>query len=294
MDDNLKHILFREDDKFRPSLENRVAYQHERDISILTAWMDRDRNRNIFRFVANETAGLRNAGARNVRILDVGCAYGNHIFMLNARSGKNQDLHFVGIDLNPKTMKFPLSYKSLIEGYGNCDFLLCNVEDGLSFKDGAFHVVLCSDVLEHCGNPVAALKEMARVLTPGGKAIVTSPLKKSMFKTASSFLNALSFGRLERKYMEGGTKESPDIKKQDKPEYGFGHVSEMNLREYLRAGREAGLYALEIIPASVFSGSMFFDRHPFLLACLIFIEAVHRKLKSASWAHGIQIVFEKR
>lgn len=294
MNEDIKHILLREDDKYRPSLENRVAYQHERENSILTVWMDRDRNKNIFRVVGDEIAARRGGGAKIVRVLDVGCAYGNHIFMLNARFDKYQDVRYVGIDVNPKALRFPQAFRNAIDGYGNCDFMLCNIEEGLPFSDAYFHVVLCSDVLEHCANAVAALREMSRVLAPGGKIVLTSPLKNSLFKTLSALMNKLTFGRLERKYLEGGTKDSPDIKKEDKPEFGLGHVSEMNLKEYLAAGREAGLEPVEIVPASVFSGSMFFDRHPFLLSCLVFIEAVHRVLRFTSWAHGIQIVFVKK
>jgi ubiquinone/menaquinone biosynthesis C-methylase UbiE len=294
MDDNLKRILLREGDKYRPSLENRVAYQQERDISILTSWMDRDRNKNIYRVVENEIIRLKKEGAGDIGVLDAGCAYGNHIFMLNARAGKDSGIHFVGMDVNPKTILYPHSFKQEIEGYDNCDFLLCSLDDGICFKDNSFDVALCSDVLEHCANPGAALKELSRILKRGGKVILTSPLRRSLFKTASSFLNKISFGSLERRYLEGGTKDSPDIKKEDKPEFGLGHVSEMNLKEYIAAGRDAGLQPVEIIPTSVFSGSMFFDNHPFLLAGLIFIEAFHRVFKFVSWAHGIQIVFEKK
>lgn len=294
MDEKIKNILLREGNKFRPSLENRVAYQYEREISILTMWMDRDRNKNIFRGTAREIIELQNAGTVNIRILDVGCAYGNHIFMLNAQTEKNQNLHFVGVDLNPKSIQFPCSFRDVVPGFGNCDFLLCSVEEGLCFKDASFHIALCSDALEHCMNPAAAMKEISRALKPGGKLILTSPLKSSLYKAVSGALSRLTFGLLERKYMEGSTKESPDVKKEDKPEFGYGHVSELSLSGYLSAGREAGLHAAEIIPTSVFSGSMFFDRHPFLLACLIFIEALHRVFRFVSWAHGVQIVFEKK
>lgn len=42
-------------------------------------------------------------------------------------------------------------------------------------RDGSFDAVLCSEVLEHVGDPVAALSELKRVLKPGGMLILTAP-----------------------------------------------------------------------------------------------------------------------
>ena len=41
--------------------------------------------------------------------------------------------------------------------------------------DGSFDVVLCTEVLEHVPDPLAALREFARLLKPGGRMILTAP-----------------------------------------------------------------------------------------------------------------------
>lgn len=41
--------------------------------------------------------------------------------------------------------------------------------------DAAFDVVLCSEVLEHIPNPLAAIQEFARILRPGGTLLLTAP-----------------------------------------------------------------------------------------------------------------------
>lgn len=45
----------------------------------------------------------------------------------------------------------------------------------LGVRSGSLDAVLCSQVLEHLPHPCAAVAEMARILRPGGKAILTVP-----------------------------------------------------------------------------------------------------------------------
>jgi SAM-dependent methyltransferase len=46
---------------------------------------------------------------------------------------------------------------------------------GLSFADGEFDCIICMEILEHIPDYKAALREMARVLRPGGRALMTFP-----------------------------------------------------------------------------------------------------------------------
>jgi hypothetical protein len=46
----------------------------------------------------------------------------------------------------------------------------------LGFADDSFDLILCSHVLEHVPDDTSAMREMARVLAPGGLAIVQSPV----------------------------------------------------------------------------------------------------------------------
>jgi len=45
----------------------------------------------------------------------------------------------------------------------------------LPFKSGAFRFVLCSEVLEHLEDDEAAVREISRVLSDGGRAVITVP-----------------------------------------------------------------------------------------------------------------------
>lgn len=47
--------------------------------------------------------------------------------------------------------------------------------ESLPFDAEIFDAVICTEVLEHCADPQAAMCEIRRVLKPGGKAFVTTP-----------------------------------------------------------------------------------------------------------------------
>jgi len=48
--------------------------------------------------------------------------------------------------------------------------------EGLTFADATFDLIITQDVMEHVLDPAAALREIARVLKPGGAHIFTVPL----------------------------------------------------------------------------------------------------------------------
>ena len=54
--------------------------------------------------------------------------------------------------------------------------LRCEDLERLTFADGQFDLFVTQDVLEHVFDPVAAFREIARVLSPGGAHIFTVPL----------------------------------------------------------------------------------------------------------------------
>jgi len=47
----------------------------------------------------------------------------------------------------------------------------------MTFEDNSFDFIFCSNVLEHVENDIAAMKELIRILTPGGTAIIQVPMK---------------------------------------------------------------------------------------------------------------------
>lgn len=57
----------------------------------------------------------------------------------------------------------------------------------LPFADGSFDVVICNHVLEHIVDDRKAMREVYRVMKPGGWGILQVPMKNSLEKTYENF-----------------------------------------------------------------------------------------------------------
>lgn len=72
------------------------------------------------------------------------------------------------------------------EALPNLEYITADIESPLAkvkmdvhqipFEENTFDVVFCNHVLEHVDNDIQAMKEMLRVLKPGGWAILQSPI----------------------------------------------------------------------------------------------------------------------
>jgi ubiquinone/menaquinone biosynthesis C-methylase UbiE len=96
------------------------------------------------------------------KILDVGSASGWFLSMLKKRYPKAS---CVGVDV----YKPAIQYAKKI--YPESVFVEADAHK-LPFKNASFDVVVCTEVLEHVVNPEAVMREIKRVLMPGGKAVI--------------------------------------------------------------------------------------------------------------------------
>lgn len=204
------------------------------------------------------------------RVLDVGCAYGDHLLMLNAELGKRQDVELIGVDLFETAIARANDFAARVPGYANCRFLVADLTAGLPFEDATFTVVNLADVLEHMPDPAAALAELGRVTRPGETLVIATPVIDSLFKRASRTANRVTGGRLYQRYYAG---KGAALDEHGEPEMdvyaGEDHVSELPLAELLALLDRSPFQVEQVEPMSVMSGSQWFDRHPVLLSGLL-------------------------
>ncbi|MEQ9669836.1 class I SAM-dependent methyltransferase [Coleofasciculus sp. G2-EDA-02] len=106
---------------------------------------------------------------RGKRLLDLGCGAGeNSVYF--AQKGSN----CVAADYSPGMVEVALKLAAAngvkIEGH------TANAM-ALDFADNTFDIVYASNLLHHIPDPKIALREMHRILKPGGKACFWDPLK---------------------------------------------------------------------------------------------------------------------
>jgi SAM-dependent methyltransferase len=76
--------------------------------------------------------------------------------------------------------------------YANLDYVGPLHE--MPLADGTFDAVLCTQVLEHLEWPRESVKEMCRILKPGGKLYMTVPMAQHEHQVPHDFFRYTSFG----------------------------------------------------------------------------------------------------
>ncbi len=106
--------------------------------------------------------------ARGQRVLDVGC--GNGLLLYNLRSRFDE---LYGLDLIPEQAEWA---RSTLAGLKNkIDIRVGNVEEGTNFPDGYFDFITMENVIEHLFDVRKVIREMLRLLRPGGRLCMVTP-----------------------------------------------------------------------------------------------------------------------
>jgi ubiquinone/menaquinone biosynthesis C-methylase UbiE len=111
---------------------------------------------------------IRNAN-KSSSILDLGCAGGSMILFLNSQGFRSVS----GIDISPDAISICSRRKA-----GKVSMMDAR---NLELPQGAFDMVVASDILEHIDKDQQAMKECFRVLKPGGKLVAFVPAFESLW-----------------------------------------------------------------------------------------------------------------
>jgi SAM-dependent methyltransferase len=94
------------------------------------------------------------------RLLDIGCGDGDYA----------KRMHDLGFDVLAADMnKDKFKYNGLIP------YQVCNVTESLPFENNSFDYIILAEVIEHIRNPFSVIKELVRILRPGGILMISTP-----------------------------------------------------------------------------------------------------------------------
>jgi ubiquinone/menaquinone biosynthesis C-methylase UbiE len=116
-----------------------------------------------YRFAAQFVAGCR--------VLDVACGTGYGSSLLSAEGKARQ---VIGVDASIEALESATRFRMP----GRVEFVLAKAES-LPFRDREFDAVVSMETFEHLAHPAGFLRELRRVLRPGGAAVVSTPLNNS-------------------------------------------------------------------------------------------------------------------
>lgn len=121
-------------------------------------WWHTGRRRIIAGFVREICRKIKD---RAPRILDVGCGTGANLTMLSQFGDAE------GVDISPDALAFcrERGLKNVRQG----------AAEALPYEDGTFDLVTALDVVEHLDDDLGGLREMRRVLRPGGHVLLFVP-----------------------------------------------------------------------------------------------------------------------
>ena len=117
----------------------------------------------------------RYAQVRGRRVLDCGCGAGDYVVALRRRGAEAWGIEF-------SQDKLATAARSVAGCLSAGDL------HAIAFRDSTVDVALMNEVLEHVPNDSLALREVYRVLRPGGRLLIFSPNRRYPFETHGAYL----------------------------------------------------------------------------------------------------------
>lgn len=141
-------------------MDDKTLNQHRIDAAIASKGTSPN---SVYRMTLQllETHHLRGA------LLEFGAGMGSLISELHARGYQGL---ITGVDIMPKPAGVP----------DGIVWALADLNEPTGLPEGAYDVVVSTEVIEHLENPRAVFREFHRLLAPGGTLVVTTPNQESL------------------------------------------------------------------------------------------------------------------
>lgn len=172
-------------------LEKRLAQWFKTDATVNFGAYARDQ------WVAEKARAL----PEGARVLDVGAGQCQYRALFSRCDYRTQDFAEYG------GTKSGVSAEQWV--YGGIDY----VSDVASIPvpDASFDVILCTEVLEHVPEPIAALREFGRIVRPGGVVLLSAPLGSGLHQEPYHFYGGFT-PYFYRKFLNELGFEPPNIR----------------------------------------------------------------------------------
>ena len=144
----------------------------------------------------SRAADQKKLSGRSFDLLDAGCGTGGLIRRMEPRHPR---WNWTGVDAEPLACELSRSRCAAIIVQGSLG--------ALPFDTHAFDAVVCSDVLYHLDDDTAALREIFRVLRPGGVVVINVPAHRWLWSYHDVTVHGrrrYARGELNKKLVEAG------------------------------------------------------------------------------------------
>jgi SAM-dependent methyltransferase len=231
------------------------------------------------RIMIGETVSalLSHPGPKAPVVLEIGCGLGHGIFEAQSACDGIGDVRWYGLDLDGgaiSTASVFSRFRELERRMPSVRFLTADL-NAVPFGDATVDVVLCAEVLEHMADPQAAIAEMARILKPGGHAVITTPNPQNPVECIGSAIDKFLGGALKKMFWSGqDAVTAPPLA----AAAGLGHVSVFPFKAWRGWLQGAGLSVVKKVRGPLLFGGPFFDRNRFVSGCLIALDPIMDRL----------------
>ena len=105
------------------------------------------------------------------------------------------DYHVAGLDISQTFVK--IARRNAVQAQVDVDFRQGNAA-GMPFENDGFDFLLCRAAFKNFAEPLTALREMHRVLKPGGKALIIDLRRDASPASINQAVDGMGLGRVNR------------------------------------------------------------------------------------------------